>query len=382
MLFIYKMSSDLMSLYEYLTDNSNLLYPRKNIQHIIFNILFRDNYYKEKDFRLNSEEIIFFPYHTNEKSGDNLVNSSSLDNYYEENDNSITQIRILSISQTNEKSRENLCYLPSKDNYINKNDNNLNSKDNNLPPNLFLNELSELFLESSFFNPYIPIQNRILIEASNNNQINETRFIIASPKRREKRGRKTNRSSQKSHDSSSDDNCLLKLQIHFFNFIIKLTNEVLQNNNIKEKFILVDYKIKKQVNHNFFCELKSYSIEDILKMDTSSKYRNKSKDFNRETLNRINKLNLLNDFLNINYLKFFSEYYYNNEKPLLKFVYKGKEIKLSKAQSFYYLLNNGNNKGKKIEKDLSNIAKRFFIGDNSTFSKALFQTKKTMDLKE
>ena len=377
------MSSDLMSLYEYLTDNSNLLYTGKNIQHIIFNILFRDNYNKEKDYRLNSEEKIFSPYHANEKSGDNLVNSSSLDNYFEENDDSITKIRIFSISQTNEKSRENLCYLPSKDNYIKKNDNNLNSKNNNLPLNLFLNELSELFLDSPFFNPYIPIQNKILIEASNNNQINETRFIIASPKKKEKRGRKTNRSSQKSHDSSSDDNCLLKLQIHFFNFIIKLANEVLQNNNIKEKFILVDYKIKKQVNHNFFCELKNHSIEDILKMDTSSKYRNKSKDFNRETLNKINKYsNILNDFLNINYLELFSEYYYNNEKPLLKFVYNGKEIKLFKAQSFYYLLNNENNKGKKIEKDLSNIAKRFFIDDNSTFSRTLFQTKKTIELKE
>ena len=358
------MSSDLMSLYEYLTDNSNLLYTGKNIQHIIFNILFRDNYNKEKDYRLNSEEKIFSPYHANEKSGDNLVNSSSLDNYFEENDDSITKIRIFSISQT-------------------KNDNNLNSKNNNLPLNLFLNELSELFLDSPFFNPYIPIQNKILIEASNNNQINETRFIIASPKKKEKRGRKTNRSSQKSHDSSSDDNCLLKLQIHFFNFIIKLANEVLQNNNIKEKFILVDYKIKKQVNHNFFCELKNHSIEDILKMDTSSKYRNKSKDFNRETLNKINKYsNILNDFLNINYLELFSEYYYNNEKPLLKFVYNGKEIKLFKAQSFYYLLNNENNKGKKIEKDLSNIAKRFFIDDNSTFSRTLFQTKKTIELKE
>ena len=84
---------------------------------------------------------------------------------------------------------------------------------------------------------------------------------------------------------------------------------------------------------------------------------------------------MLNDFLYIWYLELFSEYYFSNEKPLLKFVYKGKEIKLFKPQSFYYLLNNGNNKGKKIEKNLSNIAKRFFIGDNSKFNKIFFSKK-------
>ena len=140
-------------------------------------------------------------------------------------------------------------------------------------------------------------------------------------------------------------------------------------------------KLKKKVNHNFFCELKNYSIEDILKMDTSSKYR-KKKDFNRKTLYKIKKNSKLYDFLNINYLDLFSKYYYYNEKPLLKFVFKEKEIKLFEAQSFYYLLNNENNKGKKIEKDLSNIAKRFFIDNNSTFSRTLFQTKKTIKIKK
>ena len=86
-------------------------------------------------------------------------------------------------------------------------------------------------------------------------------------------------------------------------------------------------------------------------------------------------------FFNINYFELFSKYH-NNEKPLIKFFFKGKEIELTKTKSFYYLLNNKNNKGKKIEKDLSNIAKRFFIDDNLTFNKILFKTKKIIDLKE
>jgi hypothetical protein len=70
-------------------------------------------------------------------------------------------------------------------------------------------------------------------------------------------------------------------------------------------------------------------------------------------------------------LELFSEYH-NNEKPLLKFVFKGKEIELSKAKSFYYLLN----KDKKNAKDLCNIVKRFFINGNSTLNKILFNSRK------
>jgi len=55
---------------------------------------------------------------------------------------------------------------------------------------------------------------------------------------------------------------------------------------------------------------------------------------------------------------------------------------LSKTKSFYYLLDNKNNKDKKISKDLSDIAKRFFIASNSGNNKILFQTKETIDLRK
>ena len=234
--------------------------------------------------------------------------------------------------------------------------------------------------DNSFENdPDITSQNEILSEqSSNNNLINiSIRFSTISNK---KRGRKTEKSSQKSHDSSSDDNCLLKIQNHFFNFIINLTNEVLKKENIKEDFKPVDYKIKSNVNHDFFCKLKKCAIKNILEMDISPKFKSKSNDSNRRTLNKIyNYSHWLNDFFNINYLELFSEYH-NNEKPLLKFAFKGKEIGLSKAESFYYLLN----KDKKNGKDLSNIAKRFFINSNSTFNKILFKSLKEerSDIKE
>lgn len=161
-----------------------------------------------------------------------------------------------------------------------------------------------------------------------------------------------------------------------------MTNEVLKKVNIKVEFMLVDYKIKSNVNHNFFCLLKQHSINNILQKDISPKYKKKSKDFNREALNKIynysNYSNSLKDFFNINYLELFSKYYHNNEKPLSKFVFKGIKIELNKAKSFYYLLN----KNERNAKDLKNIAKRFFIDNNSKNDMILFQTKKIIDLKE
>jgi len=145
------------------------------------------------------------------------------------------------------------------------------------------------------------------------------------------------------------------MQTHFFKFIINLENEVLIKENIKENFKNIDYKIKSNVNHDFFCELKKMSIKDILEMDISPKLRKKSKDLNKEALNKIyNYSNWLKDCFNIKYLDLFSDNH-NNEKSLLKFVFKGKEIELTKTKSFYYLINNKNNKDKNIAKDLSNI---------------------------
>ena len=326
--------------YENSNENSCLLHHEKNIHSIIPHIFGEDKYNEEKSYSYtrNSIENLFSPNQTNEESGDNFENF---------------------FSQDDDEDNEEEGYS-------------LNSNDISFFTEKFENNSFKIFPD---INPQIEPSKKMF---NNNNLKKEYKKFRTTGKR----GRKPIKSSKKSHDSSSDDNCLLKIQNNFFNFIIQLTNEVLNKENIKEKFIPVDYKIKRDVTHKFFCELKRMSIKNILEMEISPKFRKKSKDFNKKTLNEIyNYSPWLNDFFNINYLKLFSEYH-NNEKPLKKFVFKGKEIELFKTKSFYYLLNNKNNKGKKIEKDLSNIAKRFFIDDNSTFNKILLKVNKTIDLKE
>ena len=349
---------------EHFNENSKLFHPEKNIQPNKPHILGEDNYNVETIYSLNSKG----PNPTNEESENNFGNLLSQEEDNEEKDYSLnSNDNIISSNQTNEEFRDNLGNSFSQDDDSEEKDYSINSNDNIFLPypiiDNFGNNFNDLFKNNHLINP----KNETLTPKFNTTK---------------KRGRKTEKLSQKSHDSSSDDNCLLKIQNNFFNFIIKLTNEVLNKENIKEEFIPVDYKIKRKVTHLFFCELKKKSIKDILEMDNSPKYRSKKKDFNKKTLNKIYKYSdWLKDFFNINYLKLFTEYH-NNEKPLIKFVFKGKEIELNKTKSFYYLLKNKNNKGKKIEKDLSNIAKRFFIDDNSTFNKILFKAKKSIDLKE
>jgi hypothetical protein len=292
--------------------------------------------------------------------------SDNLDFSFTENNNQSNISNILDICNNNE---ENINSLYSTDNILNVIQAIEDSKDSF--PDFINPEEKPLF---KFREITKTTKKKILKYESNLFNITRTE--------KKRNGRKPGKIRQKFHDSSTDDNCLLKIQNNFFNFIVNLANEVLIKENINLDFKLVDYKIKSNVNHDFFCWLKKMSIKNILSMDISPKYRSKKKDYNREVLYQIyNYSNWLNDFFNINYLDLFYEYH-NNEKPLLKFVFKGKEIKISKAKSFYYLLNNKNNKDKKIVKDLSNIAKRFFINDNSTFNKILFQTKETIDLKE
>ena len=320
---------------DYFNKNSKLFYPGKNIQSIFLHSLGGDNYNEQNFYSLIIKESIF---------SSKKINEDSIDEDSEEKDFSLIF-------------KESI--IPS---YLN-------------------NEESINYLDNPFKNNSEKSKNKALSEKPNDNKGNNESLKFRAISL-QKRGRKTEKPIEKLHDSSADDNCLRKIQNHFFKFIINLTNEVLQKENIEEDFKPIDYKIKSNVNHDFFCELQKKSIKNILEMDISPKYKSKSKDINREVLNKIyNYSNWVNDFFNINYFDLFSEYH-NNEKPLLKFIFKGKEIELSKTKSFYYLLTNKNNKDRKKAKDLSNIAKRFFIVSNSRDNKILFQTKETIDLKE
>ena len=155
-----------------------------------------------------------------------------------------------------------------------------------------------------------------------------------------KRGRKS-RKKKKFHLKSDFDNVLTKIQIHFLNFLINISNDVLKatltKNNLHFKHI--NYNFKKKITYEHIKHLKTVPIKELLEKDISSKYRKYSKDFNSKILQQvIPSSKWLEEFFNMKYLSLF-RIYYNNCKPLKQINFNGKNINLSlNTKSFFNLL--------------------------------------------
>lgn len=183
--------------------------------------------------------------------------------------------------------------------------------------------------------------------ADNGNEENKKVALFTTRKNRlfkieknKKRGRKSMK-KKKFHLKSDFDNVLTKIQIHFLNFLINVSNDVLKatltKNNLHFKHI--NYKFKKQITYEHIKYLKTVPIKVLLEKDISSKYRKYSKDFNSKILQQvIPSSKWLEEFFNMKYLSLF-RIYYNNCKPLKQINFNGKNINLSlNTKSFYNLL--------------------------------------------
>ena len=169
--------------------------------------------------------------------------------------------------------------------------------------------------------------------------------------------------NNKTHRKSDFDNILAKIQVHFINFIINLSNDalkIIKGKNFRKTFKNINYDFKKKINIDFFKKLQSYSIKDILITDISSKYKTLPKNFNKILINEVcNSSKWLEEFFNMNYISLFN-YYYNNEKTI-----NGKEITFSsKTKSFKDLLDNKKNEDIKYLL-IEAVKSAYFNGYNS-----------------
>lgn len=183
--------------------------------------------------------------------------------------------------------------------------------------------------------------------ADNGNEENKKVALFTTRKNRlfkieknKKRGRKSMK-KKKFHLKSDFDNVLTKIQIHFLNFLINISNDVLKatltKNNLHFKHI--NYNFKKKITYEHIKHLKTVPIKELLEKDISSKYRKYSKDFNSKILQQvIPSSKWLEEFFNMKYLSLF-RIYYNNCKPLKQINFNGKNINLSlNTKSFFNLL--------------------------------------------
>lgn len=185
---------------------------------------------------------------------------------------------------------------------------------------------------------------------------------------------------RKIHSCSSFDNILTKIQVHFINFIIDISNDALRL-IIKNKYLhfrQLNYNFKRRITYEYFNRLKEIPIKEVLNQNISEKYRSISKSINKEILIKIiPKSEWLNNFLNMNYLKLFN-IYYNNGKPLKKIIFEGKEIILSsKTKPFDNLLK----KNIEMKDNIMSVVQDAFFNGNMNNSK-IFVTTKKRDMKK
>ena len=82
-----------------------------------------------------------------------------------------------------------------------------------------------------------------------------------------KRGRKSeNNSKKETHDSKSYDNILIKIQVHYMNFIISFINDCIRAFNKSKKLFFKKFNtdIKKKVSKMSFDSIKNSTINEIL----------------------------------------------------------------------------------------------------------------------
>ena len=115
-----------------------------------------------------------------------------------------------------------------------------------------------------------------------------------------------------------NDNIITKSQNHYINYIIIVFNMILYFFGFKEKVQNIDYEIKKNPNYDNFTELMKKTLGEIISMPITKRFKNIERNYNAELVKKIREKNIevINNFLNYNYLSFFRNFYYKNSKKI------------------------------------------------------------------
>jgi hypothetical protein len=198
-------------------------------------------------------------------------------------------------------------------------------------------------------------KNLFTVSSSNNKEIT---------KNQSKRGRKLKKENgnryRRVHGASDYDNILRKIQVHYLNFIINYVNDVVKvliDDKKVPTFKSLDYKIKKIVNFQYFEDMKSKPISEILQLKISPKIKVYDKEENKNIFKQICSIcPFFSEFCKQNYLSLFKEYYGKE-----KFEVKGMEIKLSmRTKTFSDLIRKNYN----YKERLQFVAQNYFINNS------------------
>ena len=215
----------------------------------------------------------------------------------------------------------------------------------------------------------------IIIPANGKNS--KFKFQITCPKR----GRPSFNKKRPRHGGTDFDNIQIKIQVHYFNFIVNLSNDALRaefGDKTTYSFKKINHKFKKSIYSKYLNKLKTLPIKEILKMEISPKYKYCDKDCNASILNKVCNISpFLDRFFNIKYLEFFNNFYFKESECINKVFFEGKEIGLSKGTKPFYDLIQKYPKDKEL---LIKYAKGlYFNGYDSLIGYNSFKTLKFSD---
>ena len=169
--------------------------------------------------------------------------------------------------------------------------------------------------------------------------------IIHTEPEKKSRGRQVKlgekRSKKERHCSTSEDNILTKIQVHFLNFLINILNDCIytyyKNRNICFKKFAREAKSK--ITSIYFNKMKNSTIYNILKeTGISTKYKKVTKDINQKLSESLNQVDWFKKLFELKFMELFY-IYYNEKKQLKKVCFFNEEITLSnKTKSYYFLL--------------------------------------------
>ena len=156
-----------------------------------------------------------------------------------------------------------------------------------------------------------------------------------------KRGRKSeNNSKKETHDSKSYDNILIKIQVHYMNFIISFINDCIRAFNKSKKLFFKKFNtdIKKNVSKMSFDSIKNSTINEILSnIKISRKYKKFDPYYNKVNLSILLKDDWFKKLFGMKFLDLF-RYYYNDKEPFTEILLFDKIITLSKDTKPFFKL--------------------------------------------
>ena len=275
--------------------------------------------------RINSSQ--FFPFISSEYTPDNILQEHS-QSPFNSNNNKINENILLPI--------ENIKNIFQKESL----DLNESDEEDTKMSLYFIKKQDNLETESrsTESSTNVILFNQKYIENKKETTIlKKNKFQTFLKKKRGKKPKLENlKTSKKSHGSMDFDNIQRKIQVHFFNFLISLANDKVEQifgKKSKYQFKDVKYELKRIVNHKNIEYLKGCKYSDIIKMKISPKNKKFSEDTNKNIYFKITQLSKeLKDYI-------FQKYYFELKPNEKEINFEGKIIPLSlKTKGFYNLL--------------------------------------------